>query len=142
MANFYNDNPDLKHHLTHPLMGKIVALKEREYADADKYDYAPQNFDDAMDNYDKVLEIVGDESLHMVRFVAEKIPERCYWLDSQIDIDKFYASLPLVRTRNVAFLNMIFLAIDSKYFNIMTAINQSSDNAVHCHRTAFACWIG
>ncbi|MBO5780404.1 MAG: acyl-CoA dehydrogenase family protein [Muribaculaceae bacterium] len=60
MANFYTDNPDLKLHLSHPLMQKIVALKERDYADADKYDYAPLNFEDAMDNYDKVLEIVGD----------------------------------------------------------------------------------
>lgn len=60
MANFYNDNPSLKHYLTHPLMEKIVALKERDFADADKYDYAPQDFADAMDSYDKVLEIVGD----------------------------------------------------------------------------------
>lgn len=60
MANFYTDNPDLKHHLTHPLMRKIVELKERQYSDAEKFDYAPYNFDDAMDNYDKVLEIVGD----------------------------------------------------------------------------------
>ena len=52
MANFYNDNPDLKHHLSHPLMEKIVELKERQYADAEAYDYAPMNFDDAMDNYD------------------------------------------------------------------------------------------
>ena len=60
MANFYNDNPVLKHYLNHPLMEKIVALKERDFADADKYDYAPQNFEDAMDSYDKVLEIVGE----------------------------------------------------------------------------------
>jgi len=60
MANFYTDNPDLKHHLSHPLMQKIVALKERDYSEADKYDYAPYNFEDAMDNYDKVLEIVGE----------------------------------------------------------------------------------
>lgn len=60
MANFYTDNPDLKHHLTHPLMQKIVALKERDYTDAEKFDYAPQNFEDAMDNFDKVLEIVGE----------------------------------------------------------------------------------
>lgn len=60
MANFYNDNPDLKHHLTHPLMQKIVELKERNFADADKFDYAPLNFEDAMDSYDKVLEIVGE----------------------------------------------------------------------------------
>ncbi len=60
MANFYTDNPELKFHLTHPLMKKIVALKERDYADKDKFDYAPLDFEDAMDNYDKVLEIVGD----------------------------------------------------------------------------------
>ena len=60
MANFYTDNPDLKHHLTHPLMRKIVALKERDYTDAETYDYAPFDFDDAMDSYDKVLEIVGE----------------------------------------------------------------------------------
>ena len=60
MANFYTDNPDLRHHLNHPLMQKIVELRERNYTDAEKFDYAPANFADAMDNYEKVLEIVGD----------------------------------------------------------------------------------
>ena len=60
MANFYTDNADLKHHLTHPMMQKIVELKERNYSDADKFDYAPLNYEDAMDNYDRVLEIVGE----------------------------------------------------------------------------------
>ena len=60
MANFYTDNPDLRHHLTHPLMRKIVELKERNFTDAEKFDYAPLDFDDAMDNYEKVLEVVGE----------------------------------------------------------------------------------
>ncbi len=60
MANFYTDNPDLKLHLSHPLMEKIVALKERNYTDAERFDYAPRDYADAMDNYDKVLEIVGE----------------------------------------------------------------------------------
>ncbi|NBH92972.1 acyl-CoA dehydrogenase family protein [Duncaniella muris] len=60
MANFYTDNPDLRHHLTHPLMEKIVALKERNYTDAEKFDYAPLDYADAQDSYDKVLEIVGE----------------------------------------------------------------------------------
>lgn len=60
MANFYTDNPDLRHHLTHPLMRKIVELKERNYTDAEKFDYAPLDFDDAMDNYERVLEVVGE----------------------------------------------------------------------------------
>lgn len=60
MANFYTDNPDLKLHLSHPLMRKIVELKERNYTEAEKFDYAPINYEDALDNYDKVLEIVGE----------------------------------------------------------------------------------
>ena len=60
MANFYTDNPSLKHHLHHPLMKRIVELKERGYADKDTYDYAPIDFEDAMDSYEKVLEIVGE----------------------------------------------------------------------------------
>lgn len=60
MANFFTDNPDLRFHLNHPLMKKIVALKERNFADKDKFDYAPLDFEDAMDSYDKVLEIVGE----------------------------------------------------------------------------------
>ena len=60
MANFFTDNPDLLFHLQHPLMKKIVALKERDFADKDKFDYAPLDFEDAMDSYEKVLEIVGE----------------------------------------------------------------------------------
>ena len=60
MPNFYTDNPSLKHHLNHPLMRRIVELKERDFKDKDEYDYAPENFEDAMENYDKVLEIVGE----------------------------------------------------------------------------------
>ena len=60
MANFYTDNKALKLHLQHPLMQKIVSLNERDFADADKFDYAPVDFADAMDNYERVLEIVGE----------------------------------------------------------------------------------
>lgn len=73
MANFYNDNPSLKHHLTHPLMRKIIELKERNYTDAEKYDYAPFNYDDAMDSYEKVLEIAGEISGDIVAPNAESV---------------------------------------------------------------------
>lgn len=71
--NFYNDNPDLKLHLTHPLMKRIVELKERGYSDAEKYDYAPADFEDAMDSYDKVLEIVGDVCANVLAANAEDV---------------------------------------------------------------------
>ena len=73
MANFYTDNPDLRLHLSHPLMKKIVELKERNFADAKEYDYAPVDFDDAMDNYDRVLEIVGDLCGGLIAENAESV---------------------------------------------------------------------
>ena len=60
MANFFSDNKDLQFHLQHPMMRKIVELKERGFAEKDLYDYAPQDFDDAMDSYRRVLEIAGE----------------------------------------------------------------------------------
>lgn len=73
MANFYTDNPNLKAHLQHPLMKKIVELKERNFADADKYDYAPLDFEDAMDSYDKVLEVVGEICGDVIAENAESV---------------------------------------------------------------------
>ena len=60
MANFYTDNTELKHYLNHPLMKRIVELRERDFEEKDQYAYAPQNHEDAMDNYNKVLEIIGE----------------------------------------------------------------------------------
>lgn len=73
MSNFYTDNSDLKHHLTHPLMQKLVTMRERNFADAEKYDYAPFNYEDAMDSYEKVLEIAGEIAGEIVAPNAEDV---------------------------------------------------------------------
>lgn len=73
MDNFFNDNSDLKFHLQHPLMRKIVALKEKDFADKDKYDYAPVDFEDTMDSYEKVLEIMGEISANVIAVNAEGV---------------------------------------------------------------------
>ena len=60
MANFYKDNSDLKFQFNHPLMGKIVELKENGFKDFGKYDYAPNSVEDAIDSYDRVMDIIGE----------------------------------------------------------------------------------
>lgn len=60
MNNFYTDTPDFKFHLDHPVVQKIIKLKERNFEEAEKYDYAPQNHEDTIDSYEKILEIVGE----------------------------------------------------------------------------------
>ncbi len=73
MANFFNDNKDLQYHLSHPLMQRIIELKERNFADASLYDYAPQNAEDALDSYRRVLEIVGEVCGEVIAANAESV---------------------------------------------------------------------
>ncbi|MDR3119453.1 MAG: acyl-CoA dehydrogenase family protein [Mediterranea sp.] len=73
MANYYTDTPELKHYLNHPLMKRIVELKERNYADKDTFDYAPVDFEDAIDSYGKVLEIVGEICAETIAPNAEDV---------------------------------------------------------------------
>ena len=73
MANFFLDNKDLQYHLSHPLMRKIVELKERGFAEKDLYDYAPQNFEDAMDSYRRVMEIIGQVCADVIAPNAEGV---------------------------------------------------------------------
>jgi 3-(methylthio)propanoyl-CoA dehydrogenase len=73
MANLYNETPELRFHLNHPLMKHIVELKERNFAEKDSYDYAPQNFEDAMDNYEKVLELIGEICCDVIAPNAEDV---------------------------------------------------------------------
>ncbi len=73
MANFFSDNKDLQFQLQHPLMRKIVELKERGFAEKDLYDHAPQDFEDAMDSYRRVLEITGEVCGDVIAPNAEEV---------------------------------------------------------------------
>ena len=73
MANYYKTTPALAYHLHHPLMERICALKERDYRDKEEYDYAPIDFEDAMDSYERVLEIVGEICGEIIAPNAESV---------------------------------------------------------------------
>ena len=75
MANFYNDNKALRFHFEHPMIKRIVSIRENDFADNDQHDYAPQDFEDAMDNYDKVMEIVGDICGEVIAPNAESVDQ-------------------------------------------------------------------
>ena len=60
MENYYTDNPSLKFHLQNPKMEKIVELKEHGFSQKDLYDIAPVDYEDALMNYDAVMEVVGE----------------------------------------------------------------------------------
>ena len=73
MDNFYIDTPDFKFQMDHPLMEKIIRLKEQDFKDKDKYDIAPVNVEDTKDSYDKVMEIIGDICANVIAENAEEV---------------------------------------------------------------------
>ena len=73
MANFYLDNKDIQLQFEHPLMRRIVELRERNFAEKDQYDYAPQDFDDAIDSYRRVMELAGEICGEVVAANAESV---------------------------------------------------------------------
>ncbi len=73
MDNFFKDTPDFKFHLGHPIVQKIVKLKERDFENSEKSDYAPQNHDDAIDTYEKTLDIVGEICANTIAPNAESV---------------------------------------------------------------------
>ncbi len=73
MANYYKDIPELKFHLNNPIMEHICELKERGYQDKGKYDYAPLDYKDAMDNFERVLEICGEITADVIAPNAEGV---------------------------------------------------------------------
>ncbi len=73
MANYYTDHPEYDFYLNHPEMKRVVELKERNFADKDKYEDAPVDFDDAIENYKRVLEITGDIAANIIEPNSESV---------------------------------------------------------------------
>ena len=73
--NYYSDNKALQHYLKHPLLQRIVAMKERGFAECGEYNYAPVNFEEACKGYEEVLELVGELCAEVVAPNAARTEE-------------------------------------------------------------------
>ena len=92
MANYYTDQPEIAFHLNHPLMKRIVELKERNYADAATHADAPVNYEDAIENYKRILDITGDITANIIAPNSEAVDQEGPHL---IDNRMHYASKTL-----------------------------------------------
>jgi len=112
MDNFFKDTPDFKFHLEHPLVRKIVKLKENDFKEADEYDYAPQNHEDAIDTYDKILDIVGDICANTVAKNAESVDLEG---PSLVDNEVIYAKGTTADYKALYDAGLIGMALPRKY---------------------------
>ncbi|MCQ2249542.1 MAG: acyl-CoA dehydrogenase family protein [Bacteroidales bacterium] len=99
MANYYSDHPELEFHLHHPLMKRIVDLKERNYEDKDKFEDAPVDYEDAIENYKQILEITGDVAANVIAPNSEAVDLEGPHLENgrMIYASKTYENLDVTR---------------------------------------------
>ena len=76
MGNFFKDNPDLMFTLEHLDLAPVAELVEHGYKNAEEFDYAPENFADALDNYRQALKVVGE-------IAADRIEPRSRTVDAE-----------------------------------------------------------
>ena len=73
MSNYYTDHPEIAFHLNHPLMKRVVDLKERNYVEKDQFEDAPVNYEDAIENYKRLLDITGDVAANIIEPNSEDV---------------------------------------------------------------------
>ncbi len=95
MANFFTDNDDILFLFDHMDLGEIARVQEQGFADAQQpgIDYAPVDEADAIDNYRRILEIVGDIAANTIAQRAEDVDHDGNVLndDGTVDLHPFVA---------------------------------------------------
>jgi len=73
MANFYRDNDDIRFLFRHIDLGKLAESIGDGFSFADEFDYAPRDAEEAIQNYDMVLDSLGQLSAEFIAPRAEDV---------------------------------------------------------------------
>lgn len=108
MANYYTDHPEIEFHLNHPLMKRVVDLKERNYVEKDQFEDAPVNYEDAIENYKRLLDITGDVAANIIEPNSEDVDLEGPHLDNgrMIYASKTFENLDATRKAGLWGLSM------------------------------------
>ena len=108
MANYYSDHPEIEFHLNHPLMKRVVDLKERNYAEKDQFEDAPVNYEDAIENYKRLLDLTGDVAGNIIEPNSESVDQEGPHLENgrMIYASKTFENLEATRKAGLWGLSM------------------------------------
>ena len=108
MANYYTDHPEIEFHLNHPLMKRVVDLKERNYVEKDLFEDAPVNYEDAIENYKRLLDITGDVAGNIIEPNSESVDQEGPHLENgrMIYASKTFENLEATRKAGLWGLSM------------------------------------
>ena len=73
MANYYTDHPEIAFYLQDPLMRRITELREKGFSESKEFDYAPVDHEDCIENYKRLLEVVGDVAANIIEPNSESV---------------------------------------------------------------------
>ena len=133
MANYYTDHPEIAFHLEHPLMKRLVELKEKNYADAAEYADAPVDYDDAIENYRRILDITGDVAANTIEPNSEAVDLEGPHLENgrMIYASKTFENLDVTRKAGLYGVSMPRryggLNLPSVIFSMMSEVISASD---------------
>ncbi len=89
MENFFTDNPDIQFLFNNMDLKEIADLKEGDYSDAEKYDHAFTDAEDAKEGYREVLTLVGDITARIIAPLAPEIDEEgCHFENGKVTYPK------------------------------------------------------
>ncbi len=71
--NFYTDNSDIRFHLMNVGLDDVVHMREEDFEQATEFLEAPESVEDALDSYDKVLDMVGQLCAELIAPRAEEV---------------------------------------------------------------------
>ena len=115
MPNYFLDNRDVKFHFDNFNLKEIVDIAENNYEESKLYNYAPVSYEDAMENYRKVLEVIGD-------IAGNKIAERAADVDLEgaklIDGKVHYAKGTKQNLKELSQAELMGLILPYKYGGI------------------------
>jgi alkylation response protein AidB-like acyl-CoA dehydrogenase len=112
MANFFLDNPDIAFHFNRIDLREVVAHVEDAYAQSRLYPYAPVNFEDAVENFRKVLEVVGDLAANYIAARAASVDEEGASIeDGRVE----YAAGTRENLRELAQADLLGMVLPRKY---------------------------
>lgn len=75
MDNFFTDNEDIQLLFENTDLKEIIDLKEGDYSDFNKYDYAFRNAEDAKEGYREILKLMGEITAQIIAPLAPEVDE-------------------------------------------------------------------
>jgi len=72
MANFYTDNEDIRFLFHHLDMARLADIMEEGFRFHGEFDYAPEDAEDAVDNYERILGVIGRVAGDIIAPTAEE----------------------------------------------------------------------